>query len=353
VPDRSTDYRINQTTLSVIYDSIARVSAEALVSSDDNYLSMGGGVSESILNAAGARLQEEARKHVPLKAGEVAVTSAGLLKAKYVFHTVMIDYDNMIFPDDSIVLRATERCLQLADTLQLRSIAFPALGTGVGQYPFQRAAEVMTRTITDRLSAGSTLEQVTICLFSRAGVKASDVNLFYERAAGLAAIAQEGKSLGLLMGDLEASIRRMGRTDLLDDVARLGVQLHDAGVVLERSGDSSDSLSEIEDRSRIGPISREAVEISNQVEKVTKDWSDKQAEATALRTNLQGLMTVLNVQHGNLNKLEIQKAKHGIDVPLIIENSIEEIEGEIARLEAQAEETRKKLAALEGSQPTE
>jgi O-acetyl-ADP-ribose deacetylase (regulator of RNase III) len=348
VPDRSTDYRINETTLSVVYDSITKVRADALVSSDDNYLSMGGGVSEGILNAAGAGLQAEARKHVPLKAGDVAVTSAGGLEAKYVFHAVMIDYDNMIFPDDAIVQRATERCLKLADTLQLRSIAFPALGTGVGHFPFQRAAEVMTRTLTDRLSARSSLEQVTICLFARPGVSADDVNLFYERAVGLAAIAQEGKSLGLLIGDLEAAMRRIGRSDLLDDVARLGAQLNEAGVVLERSGDSPDSLSDIEDGSRIGPLSRRAVEISTQVEKETQEWSDEQAEAVVLRTTLHGLMTQLNVQHGNLNKLEVQKAKHGIDVPLIIENSIDETKAEIGRLETEAEEYRKKLAALVG-----
>jgi O-acetyl-ADP-ribose deacetylase (regulator of RNase III) len=351
VPDRSTDYRINETTFSVVYESITKVQADALVSSDDNYLSMGGGVSEGILNAAGARIQEEARKHVPLKAGDVAVTSAGELAAKYVFHAVMIDYDNMIFPDDSIVLRATERCLQLADVLQLRSIAFPALGTGVGHFPFQRAAEVMTRAVTDRLSAGSSLDQVTICLFARPGVSADDVNLFYERAAGLAAIAQEGKALGLLIGDLESAVRRIGRSDLLDDVVRLGKRMSDAGVVLERSADTPDSLSEIEDRSGIGPLSRQAVEISSQVEKETRQWSDKQAEADVLRTKVQGLMTQLNIQIGNLNKLEIQKAKHGIDVPLIIENSIDETKGEIAKLEAQAQESREKLAALVGPQP--
>jgi O-acetyl-ADP-ribose deacetylase (regulator of RNase III) len=350
VPDRSAEYRIGRTTLSVVYGSITKVEADALVSSDDNYLSMGGGVSEGLLNAAGASLREEARKHVPLKAGDVAVTSAGALKAKYVFHAAMIDYDDMILPDDDIVRRATERCLRLADALELRSIAFPALGTGVGHFPYQRAAEVMTRTMTERLSAGTSLEHVTICLFARPGVRADDVNLFYERAAGLAAIAQEGKSLGLLMRDLEAAIKGIGRADLLDEVGALGSRLNEAGVVLERNADSPDSLAELEDRSGIGLLSREAVEISSQVEKETRDWSDEQAEALVLRTTLQGLMTQLNVQHGNLNKLEIQKAKHGIDVPLIIENSIEETHDEIAKLEAQAEETRTKLAAVEGSQ---
>ena len=92
------------------------------------------------------------------------------------------------------------------------------------------------------------------------------------------------------------------------------------------------------------------VEISSKVQEGTQDWSDKQAEATVLRNHPAGnLMTQLNIQHGNLNKLEIQQAMHGIDVPVIIANSIEEAKSEIARLEAQAQETRRKLAALEGA----
>jgi O-acetyl-ADP-ribose deacetylase (regulator of RNase III) len=53
---------------------------------------MGGGVSRSISRAGGEAIVQDARKHVPLGIGDVAVTSAGHLPAKYVFHAVTLDY---------------------------------------------------------------------------------------------------------------------------------------------------------------------------------------------------------------------------------------------------------------------
>jgi O-acetyl-ADP-ribose deacetylase (regulator of RNase III) len=348
--DRSTEYRVDRTTLAVVYGDITTLGADALVSSDDNYLSMGGGVSAAIAGAAGEIVREEARKHLPLRAGDVAVTSAGRLPAKYVFHAVTIDYDKMVFPNDEIISRATRQCLKLGDDLGLQSLAFPALGTGAGGFPFQRAAEVMTRSLTSYLAPGSGLERVTLCLFARPGVAEEDINLFYERAAGLAAIAEQGKSLRLLMGDLERAVERLGRPDLAEEVARLSAKLGESENVLTRRSESIESLVELEEQSDIGRLSKDAVTISSEVEEETKSWNDEQAEADVLRTKLQGLLTILNIETGNLNKLDIQKAKHGIDVPLFLENSVEEKRNEIASLEGRIREVRENLSALLGSE---
>ncbi|HJZ48770.1 MAG TPA: macro domain-containing protein [Roseiflexaceae bacterium] len=109
MPQRTADYKINKTTFRVCYGNITELVADALVSSDDNYLTMSGGVSLSLLLAGGETIQREARKQVPLKAGDVAVTSAGYLKAKFIFHAVTIDYDKLIYPNEEIVCSATER----------------------------------------------------------------------------------------------------------------------------------------------------------------------------------------------------------------------------------------------------
>src|SRR4051812_5590825 len=95
---RTADYKINKTTFRVAYGDITKLVADALVSSDDNYLTMGGGVSDAILRAGGEEIRQQALKHVPLKIGDVAVTSAGKLPAKYIFHAVTIDYDHMLDP---------------------------------------------------------------------------------------------------------------------------------------------------------------------------------------------------------------------------------------------------------------
>ena len=86
-----------------------------------------------------------------LNLGDVVVTSAGALSAKYIFHAVTIDFNEMTRATKESVSKSTLKCLQLADTLGVRLIAFPAIGTGVAGFPYHLAAEVMTRTIADYL----------------------------------------------------------------------------------------------------------------------------------------------------------------------------------------------------------
>ena len=79
---RKASYQIEETKFEVIYADITTLDADAIVSSDDNYISMGGGVSMAIRMKAGPSIQEEIKKHLPMKIGDVAVTSAGNLNAK-------------------------------------------------------------------------------------------------------------------------------------------------------------------------------------------------------------------------------------------------------------------------------
>src|SRR5262249_11261205 len=137
---REAIYRFHRSEFCVRYGDLTKVIADALVSSDDNYLSMGGGVSLALQQAAGPSFRENARKLVPLKLGDVVVTDAGRLRAKHVFHAVTINYDTGEYVDDKVVARATQRCLEVADAMKIKSIAFPALGTGVARFPFERAA---------------------------------------------------------------------------------------------------------------------------------------------------------------------------------------------------------------------
>lgn len=74
---RTTDYRLKNTIFRVTYGDITQQIVDAIVSSDDSFLSMSGGVSRSILNAGGKIIQMDTRKQVPINIGDVAVTSAG------------------------------------------------------------------------------------------------------------------------------------------------------------------------------------------------------------------------------------------------------------------------------------
>ena len=88
----SRQYTFNKSTLTVKFDNILDTQAEVIVSSDDCYVTMGGGVSRAILHTGGEVIIKDAQKMVPIPLGDVLVTTAGKLEhQKYVFHCIMID----------------------------------------------------------------------------------------------------------------------------------------------------------------------------------------------------------------------------------------------------------------------
>src|SRR5262249_55780944 len=112
-------YRFGQSTLTIRFGDITGADAQALVSSDDCYITMGGGVSAAILRAGGEAIALDAAKKVPAALGEIVVTTAGALPAQYIFHAITIGSNPGALSDQEIVERATRRCMQLLDTMQL------------------------------------------------------------------------------------------------------------------------------------------------------------------------------------------------------------------------------------------
>jgi O-acetyl-ADP-ribose deacetylase (regulator of RNase III) len=158
-------YRIARSTLTLEFGNITDSTADAVVSSDDSYLTMGGGVSAAILRAAGESIMRDAAKKVPAQLGDVVVTTAGALRAKHVFHAITIG-DGPLTPKE-VVANATRRCLQLVDSLGLNSIAFPAIGAGVAGFAYEDVAVQMADVIVDFLKGNPRPLDVTIFLYDR------------------------------------------------------------------------------------------------------------------------------------------------------------------------------------------
>lgn len=158
-------YRIGDSTLTLEFGDITQSAADVVVSSDDSYLTMGGGVSAAILRAAGESIMRDAAKKVPVPLGDVVVTTAGALQAKHVFHAITIG-DGSLEPKE-VVAKVTRRCLELLDNLGLSSIAFPAIGAGVAGFAYQDVAVQMADVIVDSLKASRQSLQVTIFLYDR------------------------------------------------------------------------------------------------------------------------------------------------------------------------------------------
>ena len=346
VTQRTADYRLNNTTFRVTYGDITQQTVDGLVSSDDNFLSMGGGVSMAILNAGGELIREEVRKHIPMDIGGVAVTSAGKLPAKYIFHAVTIDYTNLIYPSEKSIRAATLKCMQLADDLRVRTIAFPALGTGTGGFPFQLAAEVMTRTIADYLIGKTSIELVILTLFSRGMAKESDLNLFYERAVARASVYTQSQRLNSLVTELKGIVDHMNKPSLSKRIIELQTDLTSAQSIFAEKQTSPEHLENIYDQSEIGEISKQIISMSSEVQS-NATWEDKELETEVLRTKLNGLLTQLNIQISHLNRFEIEKAKYGsIGVPPRLETAIQEMKREISETEARVGEVRAQLVSL-------
>jgi O-acetyl-ADP-ribose deacetylase (regulator of RNase III) len=176
-------YRFGTSLLSLEFGDITTSKAQVLVSSDDYYLSMGGGVSRSILNAGGHAIALDASKKVPAAVGDVVVTTAGTLAAQYIFHAITLGPDLSI-PPQEIIKQSTKRCMQMLDTLQLSSIAFPAIGTGSAGFSNEDAAVQMAAIICEDLLTRRSPVEVTIYLFDQSGQKQEiDHIQFFEEIA--------------------------------------------------------------------------------------------------------------------------------------------------------------------------
>jgi len=106
---------------------------------------MGGGVAGAIKRAGGKIIEEEAMNKGPVKVGEAIITSAGSLKAKYVVHAATMKMD--FKTDEEIIRAATYSSLLCAQENKLSSIAFCALGCGVGKFSFEAASKIMAQEV--------------------------------------------------------------------------------------------------------------------------------------------------------------------------------------------------------------
>jgi O-acetyl-ADP-ribose deacetylase (regulator of RNase III) len=144
--------------------AVLRGGFDALVSSDDTSLSMGGGVSKAILSAAGSSIAEEAAHLTPLTVGDVAVTSAGALPARYILHAATVDWAHGIMPTDRTLRLAGENLFRRCESLAIRRIAIPALATGAGRFSPEHSARLILASLADHVQSPTVLQEVVFCL---------------------------------------------------------------------------------------------------------------------------------------------------------------------------------------------
>lgn len=148
---------------------ITKIEVDAIVNAANTRLYMGGGVAGAIKRAGGKEIEEEAVKKGPIKIGEAVETTAGKLKAKYVIHSPTMELD--FKTDENKIRLAMKAALKKADELGIESIAFPALGTGVGGFPKDKAAKVMVEELKKHIDEGTKLKKVILADISEEQVE--------------------------------------------------------------------------------------------------------------------------------------------------------------------------------------
>ncbi len=156
--------------ITLVKADIAQQDADAIVNAANNHLWMGAGVAGAIKRAGGREIEDEAVAKGPIPIGEAAVTGAGRLKARYVIHAAVMGRD--LRTDADKIRQATQNSLRRADELALKSIAFPALGTGVGGFSLEECARIMLDAVREHSASGTGLERVVFVLYDEPAYQA-------------------------------------------------------------------------------------------------------------------------------------------------------------------------------------
>ena len=158
-------YKIGKTTIKLYQGDITELDVEAIVNAANASLILGGGVAGAIRRKGGPSIQEECNKIGGTTVGEAVVTGAGNLKAKYVIHTVGPRYGEG--NEDEKLKNATLNALKRAQEKKMRSIALPAISTGIFGFPLDRAAKIMVEIVKDFLTTPSSLGLIIFALFDK------------------------------------------------------------------------------------------------------------------------------------------------------------------------------------------
>src|SRR4051795_6854158 len=144
---------------------ITRETADAIVNAANSSLLGGGGVDGAIHREGGPAIIAETRLLGGCETGDAKATTAGELPARYVIHTVGPVWRGGDYREDELLATCHRRSLEVAAQLECRSVAFPAISTGIFGFPVSRAARIAIGTTAEELDARPALEQVTFVLF--------------------------------------------------------------------------------------------------------------------------------------------------------------------------------------------
>jgi O-acetyl-ADP-ribose deacetylase len=151
----------------ILQGDITEIDADAIVNAANNDLILGAGVAGAIRRKGGETIQEECNAVGTIPIGYAAITGGGKLKARHVIHAASMSLRGIQTTAKSL-RTSTAHSLRLAAEHRLKTIAFPAVGTGVSGFPMEECAEIMLREAAEHLRGQTSLETVYFVLFDAA-----------------------------------------------------------------------------------------------------------------------------------------------------------------------------------------
>ena len=150
----------------ILQGDLTEMDVDAIVNAANNDLQLGGGVAGAIRRKGGEAIQRACDEIGSIPVGGAAITTGGRLNARFVVHAASMQLGRQT---TARALRAsTAHSLRIAVEKGLKTIAFPAVGTGIAGFPMRECAEIMLAEVVEHLKQPSTLEKVYFVLFDEA-----------------------------------------------------------------------------------------------------------------------------------------------------------------------------------------
>ena len=147
----------------IMRGDLVEQSADAIVNAANNNLQLGAGVAGAIRRAGGPSIQDECDAHGPIRVGEAAITGAGRLQARYVIHAASMALGGRT--TRSSLKSSMDDVFRLCRENDLKTLAIPAVGTGIAGFPMDECARVMAECLHHALSVGWQPQEVRFVLF--------------------------------------------------------------------------------------------------------------------------------------------------------------------------------------------
>jgi O-acetyl-ADP-ribose deacetylase (regulator of RNase III) len=152
-----------ETRVLIISGDLVEQEVDAIVNAANNDLQLGGGVAGAIRQAGGPSIQDECDAHGPVRVGEAAITGAGRLRARYVIHAASMSLGGRT--TRTSLRSSMDDVFRLARKHEVRTIAVPAVGTGIAGFPIDECARVMAESLQTALTDGWDASEVRFVLF--------------------------------------------------------------------------------------------------------------------------------------------------------------------------------------------